>query len=161
MRTSSKVALIAGFCMLVVFGASYYQLQSASMPDLTREGAHALLAELSEACRKGRVSRILSFVAPDAQIAGRTPRQIEPMLARGLQFVKEPEVTFQDVTYTRDGETVTLSMVANVRDLSTKETLYSAPVTMTLTRRAIAHVGGLFTTYEWKITRVDAVIPSE
>ncbi len=162
MKTSSKVMLIASFCILVVLGASYYQLVSTSMPELTRQQANDILTDLSESFKLGKVSKIMAYAAPDARIGGRTKRQIESLLAHGMQYVKEPEVRFTDVIYTRDGEKVTLNMKVTVRDLSTKETLYASMVSMTLTRRATVYAGGLVTVYEWKVTNVDAPnIPSE
>lgn len=161
MKTSSKVMLIASFCVLVLLGASYYQLVSASMPEMTEADARTVLEDLRTAFRQGKVSAIMSHIAPDAQIGGKTTRQIESLLARGMQFIKQPEAQYSDLIYTREGETVTLDLTVTVRDLSSGETLYHAPVTITFTRRASVHAGGLFTTYDWKITNVVASIPSE
>lgn len=160
MRTSSKIMLAACAALLLFLLTVYLPRRNASRPDITEQDARTMLTDLADAFERKSVSDVLSFAAPDAKVAGRELTQIRALLQRGFQYVKNPHVAFQDVRYTRSGETVSLRFTATLVDQAPgsggSETIYSQPVGCTVQRITVPQLAGLLTTYDWKITDVDA-----
>lgn len=161
MRTSSKVLLVlAGLLALVLF-AVYYPILASSQPEFTARDGRQLLDRLSDAMARKDEGAALADVAPDAVIAGHSVPQIQRLLRQAFASVRNLRVQFQDAAYRRSGSRVWLDATVIAGEGANEaqgigEVYYTGRVTFELEREAVPHLFGLFTTYEWKITRLDA-----
>lgn len=161
MQKTSKIAL--GICFLIVafLVAFYVGAMRESMPEMTENDAHAMLDKLAFAFHQESADKVISFASPDAKVAGHTLEQIHKLLTRAFTQTRNLEVVFENVVYTRHGDTITLDARVSARDTGggegvRGETYYNQAVRFTLRRRSVPQLGGLFSTYEWKITEVEA-----
>ncbi len=161
MRRSSKVVLaVAGLLALVLF-AVYYPILASSQPEFTAQDARALLDDLSSALARKNEAAVLGHVAPDAVIAGHRVPEIRRLLRQAFASVRNLKVEFGVLAYKHSGDMVVLDVSVtagegNEQGKGVDEIYYSGPISFLLERRAVPHLFGLFTTYEWRITRLDA-----
>jgi hypothetical protein len=161
MRRSSKVILVLSFLLAALLVSIYAPLIHESQPDFTQQDAHEMLGGLAAALDAENTNKVVSFAAPDADIAGRNVKTIRDYLRRGFGFARNLSVTFNDVRYARQGETVELDTRVKACEkgpgaADCTEVYYDQEAHFTLRRRATPQLCGLFTTYEWRITRVTA-----
>jgi hypothetical protein len=160
-RRSSKIILaICGFILAFLISI-YAPILYASKPEYTEKDAHEMLAKMVRAFEGESVEGVLSFVAPDAKVAGRDLERIRALLHQAFRYIRNGHVQYSKLFFSRSGETVTLRFDVHVVDLppgSTDggETLYSQTTGFTVKRIPSNHLLGLLTTYDWKITNVDA-----
>jgi hypothetical protein len=161
MKRSSKMMLIACGLIVVLLAAVYIPILSETQPQLTEKGASEMLGRLADAFYRKNASDVVSFAADDAKVAGRTLQTMHDYLKRAFANTKDLDVRFTDLRYSRQGETVTLDtfVTASEKQANSQQPgaeLYHHPVSFTVKRRAMPHMFGLFNTYEWKITNVEA-----
>ena len=159
MRKESKIAL--GICIVIIvfLVAFYIGAQKESMPEINEQQAKQMLDRLALAFHRENVNEVLSFASPDAVIAGKKLREIHSYLSRGFTQTKDLQVKFEEVQYSRTGDTVELNARALAQEggaSSSGQTYYNQPVKFVLHKRAVPQLGGLFYTNDWKITEVDA-----
>ncbi|MGC8669299.1 MAG: hypothetical protein ACP5VE_14410 [Chthonomonadales bacterium] len=161
MRRSSKILIVAAGLLGLVLFAVYYPIVASSRPEFSAEDARHLLDGLSDALARKNEAAALSDVAEDALIAGHKVPEIRRLLRQAFASVRDLRVQFEDVAYRRLGTRVVLdaTVIAGEGDglkAGVGEIYYTGRITLFLERKAVPHLLGLFQTYEWKITRLDA-----
>ncbi len=161
MRRSSKIILIACGVLAVLLAAVFVPILTANEPEMGPKEAQKMLDDLAHAFVRKNAEAVISFASPDARVAGRKLEEIRDLLKKFFGYAKNLDVQFQNTKYDRKGNTIILDTVAVAGELPPgskdfTETYYQKQVRFTLHRRTIPHLGGLFNTYEWKITDVDA-----
>ncbi len=161
MQRSSKIILAVCAALLVLIVAYFVPLFSESKPEFNEKDSKEWLSKLGDAFARKNVNDVVSFAYPDAVIAGRTLRQMEEYLRRGVGQTQHLAVEFTDVDYHREGNRVTLNTNTEAGEKAPEAKEFSANyynhrITFTVERRATPQLGGLFRTYEWKATAVDA-----
>jgi hypothetical protein len=162
MKRSSLIALIVCGILLVYLGTVYYSVSSQSKPDFTQQDAQAFLNRLAQAFDSGSTEGVLSFAAPDANVAGKTLDDTRQLLHRGMAAMKEPHVEFTNLTYQkRDDTTVNLRFDVQVTDKSPSgyaagQVIHAERMGFVVKRILMPKLGGLMKVYEWKVTDVDA-----
>jgi hypothetical protein len=166
MRRSSKALLVLSFFLAAGLVSFYVPLLRESQPDFSEKDSHEMLDRLAEALNDKSVDRVLAFAAPDAVIVGRSNKQLRDDLRRGFASARYLDVAFSDRRYARQGDTVTLGVhvIAGEKppgSAQVGEMYYDDRLQFTLRRREIRHMGGLFSTFEWRVTQVTgANLPS-
>lgn len=161
MQKSSKIILLVCGILLIYLVTVIYSYKSQSQPEFEQEDAAHMMTALGKAFMSSSTEGVLSFAAPDAKVAGRDLEEMRGLLQRAFRAMKNPQVDFSELTFSRTGLEANLRVKANVRDAGEGgyhpgEILYSAPMGFQVKRIETARLGGLLTTYEWKITDVDA-----
>lgn len=162
MKRSSIVALCVMAAVVIYLATAYIGLRSVSKPDLTQADAVNLLNSIGTAFDSKSVDGVLSFAAPDAKVAGKELTEIHSLLHQGFGAMKSPHVEFSNVEFLkRDERTAVLHFDAQVHDrdqggYAGGGPAYSGRMGFVVKRLEIPRFGGFFTSYEWKVSDVDA-----
>ena len=162
MRQSSKILLVICGVLLIYIVTLIVSVQRASLPEFGPEDATAMMNRLASAFDSSSTEAVLSFAAPDAKVAGRQLDDIRDLLHRAFGAMKSPHVEISDLHYDKQGETkVNLSCYAKVTDQSPNGyqgggTQYEAHMGLVVQRIQVPRLWGLLSSYDWKITDVDA-----
>ena len=162
MQKSSKIALAIAGILAFVLAAVYIPILIESKPEFTESDGREMLTKLATSLQNESADKTVSYAWEDADVAGRTLKQIHGLLKRGFAYSRNLSVSFGNVRYNkRSDEAVELSAngigaEVNPQSGQVSETYYSHPVVFTVTRRANPHLLGIFKTYEWKIAKVEA-----
>lgn len=155
MRKSSKILLVICGALLVTAVATYFDVQSQSKPDFTRQDAATFLSNLAKALMEEKTNTVMNYHFPDAVVAGRHLQTIRDALQRGFSYVRDLKVDFRNLRYTRQGEQVILTTEVTASDETTVGQIYQQEVTIRLERRLVPKYR-IFSAYEWKITNIEA-----
>src|SRR5205823_2518377 len=103
-----------GICVVIIIFlvAFYIGAQRESKSEINEQEARQLLDRLAQAFHRENVNEVLSFASPDAVIAGKKLREIHSYLSRGFTQTKDLQVRFDNVQYSRKGDTVELNTMA-------------------------------------------------
>lgn len=161
MKKSSKIMLIACGVIAVSLAAYYIPVLTDTQPQMSEHDAAQMLERLSDAFYRKNDRDVISFAFDDAKVAGQKLQTMHEYLKKAFVNVRDLDVRFSDMRYSRDGERVKLDTFVTATDKSrstgqTGETYYRQPVTFTVDRRAYPHLLGLVYTFEWKISEVEA-----
>src|SRR2546423_12597258 len=161
MQRQSKIILAVCGVLAVLLIADLVPLMSESRPEFREKDGKEWLSKLADAFLRKNVNDVLSFAYPDAIVAGKTLKAMDGYLRQGMAATQHLDVQFTDVIYSRDGNKVTLNtnVAAGGHPPGAKEmteSYYKRPGGFILERRATPQLGGLFRTYEWKATNVEA-----
>ena len=162
MQKSSKIALAIAGILAFVLAAVYIPILIESKPEFTETDGREMLTNLAASLQNESADKAVSYAWDNADVAGRTIKQIHGLLKRGFAYSRNLAVSFGNVRYNKQSEeSVELNANAIGAEVDPKtgqptETYYSHPVVITVSRRANPHLLGLFKTYEWKIAKVEA-----
>ena len=162
MQKSSKIALAVAGILAFVLAAVYIPILIESKTEFNESDGREMLKKLATTLQNESADKAVSFAWEDADVAGRTLKQIHALLKRGFAFSRNLAVSFGDLRFNKLSED---AVVMNVNGIGAEvspqsgqvsDTYYSQPVVFTVTRRTNPHLLGLFKTYEWKIGKVEA-----
>ena len=162
MQKSSKVLLAIAGILAFILAAIYIPILLNSKPDFTEKDSREMLTGLAKSLQNESADRAVSFAWEDADVAGQTIKEIHEKLRAAFSFVRNLGVSFGDLRHARrSDDTVELRANAiggeiNPQSGQMTQTYYSNPVIITVTRRGTPQMLGLFTSYEWKIEKVEA-----
>lgn len=161
MKRSSVVMLCAAFGIVAVVTSFYLPVAQANQPKFGEEEARKMMGELAKAFERESVGGVLSFCAGDARVAGRRLEETHRMLQRAFHYIRNGQVELRNLRCSLKDDRATVWVDAAVFDRPEGETtggeeLYSQRMEFLVKRREHRHLGGLFTTYDWKIADVSA-----
>ena len=161
MQRQTKMMLAVFGVIVVLIIAYIVPLLSQSKSEFTEQDSKEWLNRLADAFIKKNANEVLSFAYPDAIVAGKTLKAMDGYLRQAMSAAPHLDVQFTDINYKREGTKVTLNtnVAAGERapgSAAQTDSYYKHPVVFIIERRGTPQLGGLFTTYEWKATNVEA-----
>ena len=152
---------IAGI-LAFILAAIYIPILVNSKPDFTEQDSRQMMTELAKSLQNERADKAVSFAWDDADVAGQTIKQIHEKLRAAFSFVRNLGVSFGDLRHAKRSDDLVelranaIGAEVNPQSGQMTQTYYSNPVVITVTRRGTPQMLGLFTSYEWKIEKVEA-----
>lgn len=160
MRRTSITVLAA--CAAVIAGlvAYYVPILRESRPDFTEADGRDLLGRLATYLTAENVEKSLGLAFDDATVAGKRVDQLRDYLRRGFSYTRNLRVRFANVAFSRpardmaviNADAEAVEMAADAK--TPTEIYYRQRVSVTVRRRSMPQLGGLFHTYAWRIADV-------
>jgi hypothetical protein len=159
MKKSSIIILAVCAFLLIFLVMVYIPLRGMSQENFTQQDAEQMVAKMAEAFEDKSSARLLSYVSPDANVAGRNLENIHRLLQQYFSVLKNPKVNVSNTDFNKEGETAQIRADVAVKDEGASAdpaASYRGRIGFTIKRVPEPHLLGLMTIYRWKITEVDA-----
>ena len=159
MRRSSMAVLVLAFAFLILAASLYWQASNTAIPRITSKEASSIIARGRLALEQKDVGEIMSMMAPDARIVGRSLGEVEEYMDTAMRQVHgNLTITARNVEAHQNGNRAEFAFEMDVIQKSSRiDAIYypNLHVTVNLEKRKANRWLGLIPVEEWKITRVD------
>jgi hypothetical protein len=153
--------LCAAFGIAAVVASFYLPVAQANQPKFGEREAGKMMSDLASAFERESVGGVLSFCDEDARVAGKRLGEVHRLLQRAFHNIRDAQVELKNLKCSLKADRATIWVDAAVFDrpasqVSGGDEIYSQRMEFLVKRREHKHLGGLFSTYDWKIADVSA-----